>query len=622
MSVSGAQTPSNNNVKEETPQDSIDNINSNVNNENSFENLLAIPIKVNRFQSNGTYPLGITKTLHYSLNNLNVFQNLPKETARGIDDLTRLKMSLMSELPDEIKWSLKKYLAYSNKAPYIINLKENPDLLVVFKKFILDLKPLIKKFNTSIINTEENSDKIQMGLTSLLILRNLVQDSDSVQLLVQDNELKDFILFILIIYENTINPLSQKDKTSSSDKISNINSKSKSNPHILDEILQINLSYFNELIHYSLDLMEAISSYIAPAKKDDPFYICLVSILNFSKDRYIIISLLRSLSRLLVKSKSDEKSAADNLNDESLNLIVSFLLIESDGELITAALDLLYQFILPGSERISFLLNNNERFKILYSVLPKLLTFNNQLPNYSLLNNYKINLIKRLKPPVPKNAPDLPIETFKALLKLDEPKRSTAWLKCCFEPVTDSEVTQIVLWRNYESKFSTLVRQSGRKLLPAVEFIKNVSTAFEAAAPMVITDSSNGKKRFVIKNIQPRLVPLTIKESQYISTTPSINTSITTKYLHHTSTSSDDNSEDFISPAKQAPLPKIRFANNLSELSKAAATFLCLLSNDESGIGSKFSQDVKPIIFQHLADIPPLTSVLTEYMDNTHGNIQ
>ena len=118
-----------------------------------FRAMVANPIKVSRLQSNGvlTGPAANTKSIHYSLANFNVFQSLPKETARGVDDLTRMEMALLSGIPEEIKWSLKKYLTYSNKAPYMISLRTLPDLLPLFKTFILPLERIVEGLNKSSI---------------------------------------------------------------------------------------------------------------------------------------------------------------------------------------------------------------------------------------------------------------------------------------------------------------------------------------------------------------------------------------------------------------------------------------------------------------------------------------
>lgn len=548
---------------------------------NMFMQLIPQPIRVTRNQSSG---IASNKSLQFSLANLNVFQNLPKETSRGVDDLTRMKMAILSGIPEEVKWALKKYLAYSNKAPYMINLKDLPSLLALFTNFIQDMEPLIEEFNTPILGDVRCMERLQMGLNSLLIVRNLAQDTDSVQVLVSDRIIKRFILFILQKFEM----VARADQSW--------------------QPYESNVSFFSELCHYALDLMEAISSYIAPAKKDDLYFQLLVSVFKYTKDRYMVISILRSLSRLLVRSKADEESAADNLDEHTLSLIVSFLIVECDSDLITASLDFLYQYILPGAQRTSILLNDPHRFATLGAILPRLLTYNIKEPDYSILENSEVRLVKRLRPPAPSNAPDLPASLFEQLLALNEPMRSTAWLRCCFESVVEAEFTQISLWRAYESKFAQPVRESGRKLLPAVEFIKNVSNALSDASAMVITDPTTGKKRFVMKGIQPRPKALSINEGEYAAKHPL--PPLQSKFL-------DDSSN--ITPARQEELPEVRFPTKLSEVSRATSTFLCLLSNESSGPGVDFCRAIKPVVLHKLADIPPLSGALSEYMDNTPG---
>ncbi|CCD24835.1 Rsc9p NDAI_0E00190 [Naumovozyma dairenensis CBS 421] len=599
MSVSGSHSPfiantptpiiQNNSIPQQTLDANNNNNNNNVitgddnNNNNTFSNIIPVPIKVSRQQSNAILSNNHNQRhLQYSLNNLNVFNQIPKDniSTAGVDSLSRFKLALLSGIPEEIKWTLKKYLVYSTKAPYMISLKNLPDLLQLFKNLILDLMPIIENFNQPLIN--DMNDKLQIGITSLLILRNLAQDTESIQVLVADEEIKNFILFVLTKFQMI----------------------SKGDPNW--QLWESNSSYFNELIHYTIDLMEGISSYIAPAKKNNPFFQTLVSALNFTKDRYMVISILRSLSRLLVRSKADEESAADDLHEKSLNLIVSFLLIEKDSELIIASLDFLYQYMLPGNERISGLFDNEERYSIFTTMLPKLLTYNVKLPNYSALNETNIKLITRVRPPPPTTPPHLPENLFKQLLLLNEPMRSTAWLRCCFEPVEDAEFTQIALWRAYEAKFSQPIRESGRKLLAAVEFIKNVSNAFHDASAMVIVDQVTGKKRFVIKGIQPREKAISIKEGDIASRNTLVG--LTSKFL-------DDPYN--LTPSKQLNLPSIDFPTELSDVSKVATTFLCLVSNDTKGPGGKFCKEIKPLIFHRLVDVPPLISLLSEYMDNT-----
>lgn len=542
--------------------------------QNVFQSIMPTQISVTRDLSNGVGSKS-GSALQHTLASLSVYQNLPGDATIGVDDFTRMKMSILSGLDDEVIWTLKKFLVYSNKAPYMISLKTNKELVRVFDKFIILTKPILKNFESPI--NQNDFYILQKGLNSILILRNLAQDADSTQVLATDVALKEFLLEVLI-YNNEIN-------------------EAKFN------LYQGNTSYFIELTHYVLDLVEAISSYIAPAKKNDLYFQNLVSILRFTKDRYSVISILRSLSRLLVRSKSDQESAADNLDDSILNEIVYKLLIDCDSELIMASLDFLYQYILPGNERINRLLSNKDRYSILSTVLPNLLTYNTMLPNYESLSQVEIKLAARMKPQPPTSAPDVSEELFQQLLNLNEPMRSTAWLRCCFQAASTSEVTQISLWKSYEETFSQIVRDSGKKLLPAVEFIKNVSNAFHGASAMVITDSSTTKKRFIIKGIQPRIKALNIPEAEAAAMAP---------------VSENENNEGLgqMKEALQVALPTLDFPNKLSDVSKASATFLCLVSNDSKGLGLPFCKGVKPTIMHKLADVSPLSEALSEYLDN------
>ncbi|AMD21497.1 HER219Wp [Eremothecium sinecaudum] len=554
----------------------------------SFQTIVPTPVTVMRDVSNGAgWKSG--PALQHALAGLTVYQNLPNGSMIGVDDLTRMKMALISGVNEEVTWSLKKYLVYSNKAPYMVSLKMNRDLVENFNTFVVAMLPILGRFEWPLV--EADFYQFEQGLNAILILRNLAQDSDSTQVLATSNTLKGFLLSVL---ENC--------------------NKFNEPSHV---IYRENASLFMELLNYVLDLVEAISSYIAPAKKDDPFFQNLVSILRFTKDRYQVISILRSLSRLLVRSKADQESAADNLDDEILNIIVSYILVDCDNELITASLDFLYQYILPGNERITTLLSNPERNCILTSALPALLTYNIELPDYDYLSNLEIKLIRRVKPKPPTHVPTLPDEIFTKLLELNEPMRSTAWLRCCFEAAAESEVTQISLWKSYEHIFNEPVKQSGRRLLPAVEFIKNVSNAFVGAAAIVVTDPVTAQKRFVIKGIQPRMKAVSIEDGEAAALSSTSNTPSIGNYNGGENNRSKENENPVKhSEAKQIVLPKLKFPTKLSDVSKASATFLCLLSNDTHGLGLKFCNTVKPSIMHMLADVPPLSSVLSEFMDN------
>lgn len=545
----------------------------------SLQTLSAAQITVTREQSNGVGKTG--SALQHTLANLQVFQHLPINAGVGLDDLTRMKMSLQSGIDEEVKYALKRYLKYSVSAPYVINLNENRDLLQIILPLISACEEYIPLLVGPVSHTA--FEQLQKGLTSVLLLRNLVQDSESTPILASDEALKQFILFILV-WANKFNTAESA-------------------------LYQTHTSYFSELLIYILDLMEAISSYIAPAKKDDPYFQNLCVILRETKDRYCVISILRSLSRLLVRSKADEESAADNLDDNLLNKIVYNLLIDRDEELIMASLDFLYQYILPGNERVTTLLSSKLRYNVLSSILPVLLSYRVSLPDYSVLASSKITLKKRVKPLPPANAPELPEALFRELCGLNEPMRATSWLRCCFERSNTAEVTQILLWKTYEQTFGEKVKLSDRKLITAVDFIKNVSNAFPGASALVVVEDETQKKKFVIRGIQPRKTALSIKDAD--ADMESLSPLVEEIY------DNDLGVEPIITDAAQVPLPDISFPKDLSDVSKASASFLSLLSGDATTIGRQFVKDIKPFVLHSVANVPPLNGLLSEFINSS-----
>lgn len=88
-------------------------------------------------------------------------------------------------------------------------------------------------------------------------------------------------------------------------------------------------------------------------------------------------------------------------------------------------------------------------------------------------------------------------------------------MRCCFEEDPHADITQIALWQAYQARFNEYVA-SGRPLLPAAEFIKNVSVAFNNASAMVLPISGGGQK-FIIKGIKPRDTPMSVKGQVYLA---------------------------------------------------------------------------------------------------------
>jgi len=90
-------------------------------------------------------------------------------------------------------------------------------------------------------------------------------------------------------------------------------------------------------------------------------------------------------------------------------------------------------------------------------------------------------------------------------------------MRCSFEPDPNAEITQIALWQAYQQRFSEFVAL-GRQLLPAADFIKNVSIAFKGAVAMVVPASQPGQaQKFIIKGIKPRAAPQSLKGETYLA---------------------------------------------------------------------------------------------------------
>lgn len=109
-----------------------------------------------------------------------------------------------------------------------------------------------------------------------------------------------------------------------------------------------------------------------------------------------------------------------------------------------------------------------------------------------------------------------PVATQK-LSALKEPKRALGWLEEVLEEDAESGVTQIALWKAYESAFHG--SQTG--LIEAKEFIQSASKVFEGASAQVI---DGDKPKFIIKGVKPRQQGQEKKKELQVSLPKSSNT--------------------------------------------------------------------------------------------------
>lgn len=409
------------------------------------------------------------------------YQNINGLNHQGMKQLERIKMTLESQLPDEIKYVLNLLIVLSNNNPAKISLKGEYAFLMDYLLEYLQSKEMDLDFK----------------IDCVLIIRNLVQDVDNCHVMSLNLKLREIILSFLSIYDNTIKHL---------DFFEN--------------------DQYTELIKYSLDIIENISSYLSPITADDLIFNQLIHIFKLNNDKNISITILRSISRYLYGTTPNtetsdnganiaETTIKDNtdgsilIDDEFLNKTLGFLILANnnnsiDDEIILTSLDFLIQFLSIKEENLVFLINRDlNRKLILEKILSMLMIYKQNFKTE--FNTQNLNYLRLYKRVIKSNEFNtiLPvIETsdpiFTELNNLKEPQRATSWLRSTFKPNKFAHITQIELWRAYERQFES------NKLLPAVEFIKNVQFAFPQSKAKVIQLPNNEGRKFIIEGIEPR----------------------------------------------------------------------------------------------------------------------
>ncbi|GMG55814.1 unnamed protein product [Ambrosiozyma monospora] len=187
--------------------------------------------------------------------------NIPGANFPGPSEVDRMRLTFESGLEDEINYYLN----------YLIGLSlSNPKLLSMKGEYGFLLDHLAELLGCFIINPNYTNKDINKSLDSSLILRNLVQDIENSQVVSMNSMIKESLLDIL-------------------------------GNHIVlgDEISNEHYDASKELLRYSMDIVESISSYLAPAPADDPLFKALIKLLKIVNDRSSVITILRSLSRLI-----------------------------------------------------------------------------------------------------------------------------------------------------------------------------------------------------------------------------------------------------------------------------------------------------------------------------------
>jgi len=243
-----------------------------------------------------------------------------------------------------------------------------------------------------------------------------------------------------------------------------------------------------EFRHYALEMAEQVTRYW-PMPAQDPLYLSMLPYLE-SSDRGMILSAMRAINRIGIETP--EVHRLTDVPRSTVERLVSFMLFDSDNELVETSLDFLYEYTAIPENVTSALSANADLFS---SIMPRL---TNLLLHNAVATEEKIlNRPTPQKPPVAAGIPLIPAELHHQLLQFQEPERSSRWLRCCFEESPQDDITQIAIWQAYQGRFAQ------NNPIPAAEFIKNVSNTFATAQAQVINGPT---PRFIIKGIRPRRI--------------------------------------------------------------------------------------------------------------------
>lgn len=262
----------------------------------------------------------------------------------------------------------------------------------------------------------------------------------------------------------------------------------------------------NEIKNDALDIAEEVTKFMR-TDTQDPLWITLLRCLE-SSDRAHVVRALWALAHFSTELDEPEANKAmEHISKETLQQLYFHTLLDLDKDILSGALDFWYQYTL-SPDNVETLI---DVINLPIIFVPRMIA----LLAYEGRPSKKETVLQEEKvAPPPSEIPRVPPELLKDLMDLSEPERSSRWLRCCFVEDHDCEITQIALWQAYQSRFAD-PRVPGGGVLPAAEFIKNVSTTFTNAQAQVINGPGAATK-FIIKGIRPLETACTFQGFPYL----------------------------------------------------------------------------------------------------------
>ncbi|KAK9369316.1 hypothetical protein V1509DRAFT_620370 [Lipomyces kononenkoae] len=401
--------------------------------------------------------------------------------------MNRVALAIRSNLPDELDWALQSLVRMSFETPDDLHFDRYPALAPALVEK-LNSADQFKDIDTFSFQTEDGqmiTTDDDLGLFGASVATEKVR-----------KQLDKVLEAALVLRNAAINPENARHLSRSQvcvDALVKCLTLPSDRPSLV------------ELRQYCLDIVESVALFLRPTSSQDSLFRALAGYLS-SDDRGVLIGALRAIARLVINVEANLLQAIDR---KLVSRICALILLD-DEELLAVCLDFLYQYT-AASENIELTGEAVDWRELVQQLIRLLLYQAQEWPQQDARTMGSMMLEKKAPPSQP---PELPNDLVYELLSFPEPERATQWMRACFEEDPEGDVTQIALWKAYETRFEEFVKQ-GKKLLPAADFIKNVTTAFRRAAAMVVT-LPGGQQKFIIKGIRPREVPMSLKGELYV----------------------------------------------------------------------------------------------------------
>lgn len=414
---------------------------------------------------------------------------LPGTGFIGPNIYVRAQLALQSGLPEEEQYALHHLVKISNERGDKYRFDQFPGLAESLMKKGLQVSSLFYDVEWEVSYDGESISEDEETLDGLRGTSDVIQKLRSRIPLVTNDSLHD------AAFLSQLNRITEAGLVIRNMCMLDENARYLSRQALTRDFLAIVLDLpphqqVSELQHYALEIAEQVLMYCDIGSRDALYHSLVSQLLR--DDRGAITLAVRTISRIAMHLSSPKR--LDDISDAILRKIQDWLMVD-DEELRSACLDFLTQYT-SFSNNVKNLLQAIDP-EALVRQLSRLLSYDAKEHKEHSPSTRDSNINAEPSSPVPR----LSRSIVEQLLKLEEPQRSSEWLRMCFVSDLSAEMTQISLWQAYQATFGAFYATHPH--LIAGEFIKNVSTTFSGATAQVA-----GSNKYVIKGIRARRAPV------------------------------------------------------------------------------------------------------------------